>query len=356
MSAMQAEIEALKSANGTEARHAPPHGTGSHGAGALGGGSADFMAMPNCSMPAHTIETTAMKSAAGRRWCEILRSASAATLMLMSPPNSNPRYQQEAYMRSPRFEAIAGMGFHTDESGCAVPHFLSQLGQDWWIYMNHARFMKRQGTYVDLAANDAMVISNTFFFDTCLGWRGVCVEPNPAHHARLRSERTCALEARAVSTCAREGDAALQLVTRHDAGDKIGGHSHLGSPMPSDRAHRASVVKIAGCTSFTDALASQQIDHVDFLSLDIEGHEVAALRSLDWAKVTIDIIISENPRVVPLLCGEQNYSQVSIFSSGQAERAYLRPGFRLLAEVNGEQVHRVPRPTKGRGGGRVRRR
>ena len=39
MSAMQAEIEALKSANGTEARHAPPHGTGSHGAGALGGGS-----------------------------------------------------------------------------------------------------------------------------------------------------------------------------------------------------------------------------------------------------------------------------------------------------------------------------
>ena len=75
-------------------------------------------------------------------------------------------------MRSPRLEAIAGMGFHTDESGCAVPHFLSQLGQDWWIYVNHARFMKRPGTYVDLATNDPITLSaeREFLFLT-YNWR-----------------------------------------------------------------------------------------------------------------------------------------------------------------------------------------
>lgn len=28
-------------------------------------------------------------------------------------------------------------------------------------------------------ANNAYDMSNTFFFDRCLGWRGICVEPNP---------------------------------------------------------------------------------------------------------------------------------------------------------------------------------
>ena len=36
------------------------------------------------------------------------------------------------------------------------------------------------------------------------------------------------------------------------------------------------------------------ITHVDFLSLDVEGHELEVLKTIDFSKVTIDVITVEN--------------------------------------------------------------
>ena len=38
-----------------------------------------------------------------------------------------------------------------------------------------------------------MVISNTLFFDKCLGWRGVCFEPQTRYHGWIRRTRGCTL-------------------------------------------------------------------------------------------------------------------------------------------------------------------
>ena len=46
--------------------------------------------------------------------------------------------------------------------------------------------------YVDVGAYHPWVRSNTWFLDVCLGWRGVCVEGNPALlPAFARSNRSC---------------------------------------------------------------------------------------------------------------------------------------------------------------------
>lgn len=52
---------------------------------------------------------------------------------------------------------------------------------------------ERPFTYADVAANHFKRISNTYFYDRCLGWRGLCVEPNPRYHAELRQKRSCEL-------------------------------------------------------------------------------------------------------------------------------------------------------------------
>ena len=52
---------------------------------------------------------------------------------------------------------------------------------------------ERPFTYADVAANHFKRISNTYFYDRCLGWRGLCVEPNPRYHADLREKRSCEL-------------------------------------------------------------------------------------------------------------------------------------------------------------------
>ena len=47
-------------------------------------------------------------------------------------------------------------------------------------------------TYLDIGANTPVVQSNSWFMDQCLGWRGVCAEPNPALARKIRnSVRTC---------------------------------------------------------------------------------------------------------------------------------------------------------------------
>ena len=50
-----------------------------------------------------------------------------------------------------------------------------------------------QGLLVDSGANDFKALSNTFFFDKCLGWDGLCVEPNPAYPRESPAHRSCTL-------------------------------------------------------------------------------------------------------------------------------------------------------------------
>lgn len=73
----------------------------------------------------------------------------------------------------------------------------AQFGQDLILYHNFFAHLTRPGFYLDLGtqayltcicmtasigSNDAAELSNSLFFDKCLGWQGVCVEPNPAYH------------------------------------------------------------------------------------------------------------------------------------------------------------------------------
>ena len=44
-----------------------------------------------------------------------------------------------------------------------------------------------RGFYIDIGAFHPFKLSNTVFFDQCLGWEGICVEPNPYRRCHLES-------------------------------------------------------------------------------------------------------------------------------------------------------------------------
>ena len=44
-------------------------------------------------------------------------------------------------------------------------------------------------TYVEIGANDGLHMSNSYFFERYLGWRGMCVEANPHTYRQLRRHR-----------------------------------------------------------------------------------------------------------------------------------------------------------------------
>ena len=166
------------------------------------------------------------------------------------------------------------------------PLFSSGAGQDWWLWLNHARFMDHPGTFVDLATNDPIIRSNTWFLEQCLGWTGLCIEPVPTLHAKIRRERTCKLVPHCISKQENDVDFWVSEFA-------TGGSSHIGPGAGEKGPGHTEKIK---CKTLSQVFKENKLKHVDFMSLDIEGHEYDALRTLDLFKYPVDVIIAESGR------------------------------------------------------------
>lgn len=50
---------------------------------------------------------------------------------------------------------------------------MSQNKQDFWLFANYFYKMAgAPGVFLDIGGNDPINLSNTYFFETCLGWKG----------------------------------------------------------------------------------------------------------------------------------------------------------------------------------------
>jgi hypothetical protein len=79
--------------------------------------------------------------------------------------------------------------------GIRVPGVGSQFSQDIFLFDNIFKYWpmrQRRGYYVESGSNDPVSISTSLFFDKCLGWTGLCVEPQPRYHqVRVRVLCVC---------------------------------------------------------------------------------------------------------------------------------------------------------------------
>jgi hypothetical protein len=60
-----------------------------------------------------------------------------------------------------------------------------QANQDIFLFQNLYRYWPmqgRRGFYAESGANDPLYLSTSLFFDKCLGWAGLCVEPQQKFH------------------------------------------------------------------------------------------------------------------------------------------------------------------------------
>jgi FkbM family methyltransferase len=148
-------------------------------------------------------------------------------------------------------------------------------------FFGHAR----TGYFVDVGANDPQMWSQSFHLET-LGWRGVLVEPQPDLAERLRARRLAKVYAVACSSPANAG----KTMTLHLAGI----YSSLAADLSIATVRPEGSVEVPIMTLdalLTDAGAPAPID---FLSVDVEGHEIDVLSGFDLARWRPRLILIED--------------------------------------------------------------
>lgn len=159
--------------------------------------------------------------------------------------------------------------------------FLSQFSQDAFFFNNFYRCMDGPGTYLDIGAFAPEHISNTWFLDKCLGWRGICAEADPTQAAPFRALRSCYVVDKAIGLTVGKGT----FMGDGASGYLVEGESPGGKP--TDITTMETVLREIGWD--TPVV-------IDFLSLDVEGHELEVLMSMPWDKISIKYVALENNR------------------------------------------------------------
>ena len=157
----------------------------------------------------------------------------------------------------------------------------SQAWQDWILYRN---FFAGQtnGLYLDIGTNDPLRISNSAFFDLCLGWRGVCFEPQERFHAAIRGNRSCALVPRCVL-----GQAANVSTAGTDGHFRVRGRRGNGGSEQMQ------------CVGMAETLAGLDLRGrpIDLLTIDIEGSEPHVLSCMPFDELDIRAVLIETNKV-----------------------------------------------------------
>jgi FkbM family methyltransferase len=144
------------------------------------------------------------------------------------------------------------------------------------------------GYCVEVGAYDGRTGSATYLFER-RGWNCLLIEPVPELAAEIRQHRRCVIKNCAASS--QEGEVPLFVA---DSVEQM-------STLELTNAHRRWIHQVGGTireitvrTATLDTLLSEAgFPKVDFITIDVEGHELDVLRGFDLTKHKPRILIVE---------------------------------------------------------------
>lgn len=150
---------------------------------------------------------------------------------------------------------------------------------------------KSNGYFVEVGCLDGIEFSNTYFFER-KGWKGICLE---AHHDFIPALRQNRPGAQVVHCAIGEEDRDEVIFYANKAGslstvDRSEEERWKKNYADDFSGFEEQKVSMRTLTSVFDEYHPQ---HIDFVSLDIEGYEVNALKGLDLNKYRPHIFIIE---------------------------------------------------------------
>lgn len=165
--------------------------------------------------------------------------------------------------------------------------YYAQFGEDKIL---DEIFKKKLGNCVEVGGFDGITGSNTYFFEN-IGWRCLIVEPMPDFCQKIRNNRNCEIVEIAASNKAgqvefyvAEGVETLSTIEKNE--------QHFARIKSlSDKEIRKIKVNTA---RLDDILLEHNMTEIDFLTIDVEGHEMSVLLGMSFEEITPRILIIED--------------------------------------------------------------
>ena len=174
----------------------------------------------------------------------------------------------------------------------------SQAWQDWLLYRNFFAGQKK-GLYVDIGTNAPIRISNTFFFDHCLGWDGICFEADATYHAGIRYHRTCQLvESCVLGRPSNQTFYGSGQVLSYRQDDTVKSHQKQAGNGNEEVIGRRELQCVGILEEITRLGLRGRV--IDLLNIDIEGAEPLVLNCLPFDQLDIRYILIETNKVKDL--------------------------------------------------------
>ena len=151
------------------------------------------------------------------------------------------------------------------------------------------------GTYLELGGLDGKRYSNTYVFNKALGWKGVLIELRRDLFAQMVTNRPDEIALINAGVC----DKPQTVHAFYSPARAVGGIHEFASP--SLREYWSAGIELKNdprveaiqCDTLDNLLLlnSPEARYFDFLTIDLVGAELAALRSIDYDRTRFGIIL-----------------------------------------------------------------
>jgi FkbM family methyltransferase len=159
--------------------------------------------------------------------------------------------------------------------------FYSQDKQDEYLETHICRGFKN-GFFMNIGAHDGVHFNNTLYFEKYNNWTGMNVEAMKKTYDKLVINRPNSVTTECICNT---GCTEIISGLKHNDDSR-----HL---EPLEKNEESEIVQVT-TKRFETLLYENNISHIHYLSIDVEGAEWDVIQSIDFDKVFIDVIGFKN--------------------------------------------------------------
>jgi FkbM family methyltransferase len=188
-------------------------------------------------------------------------------------------------------------------------NFLSQGGEDRFVldHFFHSSSLGPTHTFVELGALDGRLYSNSYFFEVVMGWSGVLIEPSTPNYLELERNRP-GVTTLHMGVC--ERPQLLHVLGKGAMADTLASNQEF---------HDGTYRSTCPCLPMSQVLDMVGgIEVIDYLSLDVQGHELQVIHSHDWVRYPVRVLSIE--QFIGYHTEEQEAGRKSVEANRQALR------------------------------------